>query len=266
MSTRRMLLSLGCAVAFAAGVAGAQDLVGPVPPAESGGPVVSARESLALGPSRKAADATGGPAPESLFKSATRTGAALGGVLALAFAGAWLTKRIAKSRGGLVMALGAGGRAPSGVLLVLGRYPAGPGQQFVLLKLERRILLLSQSQRRGRGATGGFQTLCEITDPEEVASILQQTNDESEQSLTKRFSSLLHRAETEVDDAVGESRRHERGAGGDSLELLDDQPLPHEQILRQRLDRYRQIDSMAGAANRAEWPTPEVPGRGGRPW
>ena len=68
-----------------------------------------------------------------------------------------------------MLALGPAGRAPSGVLEVLGRYPAGRGTLLILLRLDRRVLLVAQSG--GRTGTG-MTTLCEIDDPASVASLL----------------------------------------------------------------------------------------------
>jgi hypothetical protein len=94
-----------------------------------------------------------------------------------------------RGAGGLLGALGPGGHAPSGVLEVLGRYPVGRGATLVLLKMDRRILLLCQNNSRAGG--GAMTTLAEVRDPEEVASILLKTRDEEGNSLARRFESLL---------------------------------------------------------------------------
>ena len=86
--------------------------------------------------------------------------------------------------GGLASQIGAGGRAPSGVLEVLGRFPVARGQTLVLLKMDRRILLL------GMG-TAGFSTLAEITDPDEVASLLVKTRDDEGETLAAKFNAML---------------------------------------------------------------------------
>ena len=102
----------------------------------------------------------------------------LAGVLAMIAACGYAFRVASAKSGGLMGAIGAGGRAPSGVLSVLGRYPVSRGSTLVLLKVDRRVLLISQSSSRTGGV--GMQTLCEITDPEEVASILIKTRDEEE--------------------------------------------------------------------------------------
>jgi len=92
--------------------------------------------------------------------------------------------RSARGVGGLRGQLGAGGRSPSGLLQVLGRYPVARGQTLVLLKLDRRVLLLCQTQ-------SAFSPLAEVTEPDEVASILRQSRDAEEESLSSRFNALL---------------------------------------------------------------------------
>lgn len=99
-------------------------------------------------------------------------------------------RRAARASGGLVASLGAGGRAPAGLLEVLGRYPVGMGQTLVLLKIDRRVLLLAQS-RTGRLGGASFTTLAEFTDPDEVASLLVHARDEAGESLAQRFRAAL---------------------------------------------------------------------------
>jgi len=154
-----------------------------------------ATESLPLGvASQGEADGTQRGA-SGVGWGAGSSGAAIGMlavVLALAMGSALLVRWLAKLRGGLASELGAGGRAPSGVLEVLGRYPVGRGQSLVLLRLDKRVLLLSQSVG-GRRSSGGFETLCEVDDPEQVASLLMQTRDAEGESLSERFNSALRR-------------------------------------------------------------------------
>jgi flagellar biogenesis protein FliO len=75
-------------------------------------------------------------------------------VIGLIVALAAVARGIIKNKGGLVGAMGAGGRAPSGVLEVLGRYPVARGSTLVLLKLDRRVLLLAQSRGGKLGGAG----------------------------------------------------------------------------------------------------------------
>lgn len=125
---------------------------------------------------------------DSWIGSGVRTAGALAVVVGLIAGAGLLVRKAAKAQGGLLAELGPGGRAPSGLLQVLGRYPVGRGATLVLLKLDRRILLLSQA---GGKAGGAMTTLCEITDPEEVASILVKSRDEEGESLAQKFQAIL---------------------------------------------------------------------------
>ncbi len=124
-------------------------------------------------------------------------------VLALIGATAWVIKRASRN-GTLMSALGAGGRAPAGILEVLGRYPISAGCTLVMLKVDRRILLISQTGKGRAGLFGGrmggemtMQTLSEITDPEDVASILIKVQDDESRAANERFQGLLGQAERE---------------------------------------------------------------------
>jgi flagellar biogenesis protein FliO len=138
------------------------------------------------------------PKAASTGGGAIRTVLSLGLVLGLiALAGA-VFKRFLAPRLGLAASLGGAGRSPAGLLEILGRYPVGSGGALVLLKLDRRILLLSQ-QRAGRvglrSGGGGFTPLCEITEPEELASILAKAREASGESISSKFRSLLGKFE-----------------------------------------------------------------------
>ena len=79
--------------------------------------------------------------------------------------------------------LGAAGR-PSGVIEILARYPVGKGQTLLLLKLARRILLVHQHGN-------SMQTLTEVSDPDEVASLLGRIQSGSSERDAPRFRNLL---------------------------------------------------------------------------
>jgi len=160
-----------------------------------------------------------------------RTAASLGAVVVVILAVGAAARALARRSGGLMQALGPGGRAPSGLLQVLGRYPLGRGQMLVLLKLDRRVLLVSQSP----GAKGaGMHTLCEITDPEEVASILMLTADSEGRSLTARFREMVSGFESSHESA-------ERALAPVVVESSPREPLPRDALgsLRSRLDTLR---------------------------
>ena len=117
-----------------------------------------------------------------------RTAGALVMVVAVILLIAGFVRKLAGRSNGLMHALGAGGRAPSGLLQVLGRYPVGRGQTLILLRLDRRVLLLCQSV----GAKGaGMRTLCEVTDPDEVASLLLHAADAEGRSISAKFRDMV---------------------------------------------------------------------------
>jgi flagellar biogenesis protein FliO len=150
-----------------------------------------------------------------------QTGLSLGAVLALALGAGWVIRSIAKRNSALGASLGAGGRSPAGILEILGRYPVGRGSTLILLKLDRRILLLSQTAA-GRLGGGGFSTLAELTDPEEVASILVKARDQDGDSMAERFRSMLSRFDQGHDEAeTAAGRRSHTSAGGDTAEVWD---------------------------------------------
>lgn len=144
-----------------------------------------AREGLALG-----APARSDPAVRPVSKPGlmdhwlVRTAGALALVVGLMVACKKFFVRLSLGSGGVASQFGPGGKAPSGVLEILGRYPVARGHTLVLLKMDRRVLLLGHSAQ-------GFQTLSEMTDADEVASLLVKTRDEEGESMTARFNALL---------------------------------------------------------------------------
>lgn len=227
-----------------------------VPAAKSPAPSVTELRPLGA-PGRALPKGPAGAAKPQVSGSAwiLQTSISLGAVIALALAAGWVLRSLARKNGGLRASLGAGGRAPAGVLEILGRYPVGRGATLVLLKLDRRVLLLAQSAT-GRLGGSGFSMLSEITDPEEVASILVKTRDDDGDSMAERFRSMLGRHDRDLQEITGDGgtaggRRVQSGSGGDSAEVWDTargtipivdltrQPGPEEQgaavTLRRRL-------------------------------
>ncbi|MDX2130568.1 MAG: hypothetical protein SFY69_00775 [Planctomycetota bacterium] len=150
-----------------------------------------------------APDAAGAETPPASGASWVRVALACGTVVGLICLAGWGVRRVA-ARGGLVGALGPGGKSPSGVLEVLGRYPVARSCTLVLLKLDSRVLLLSHTAGRS-GA--GMQTLCEIADPEQVASILLKTRDDEGSTLARKFQEVLTREHGTFDRAAGQASR-----------------------------------------------------------
>ncbi|MEQ9095494.1 MAG: flagellar biosynthetic protein FliO [Phycisphaerales bacterium] len=129
----------------------------------------------------------------------TRSLASVAMVIGLILVLAAVARFVSRRTGSVAAMLGPGGRAPSGVLEVLARYPVGRGQVLVLLRIDRRVLLLSQSLAAKGGA---FTTLAQFDDPSEVAAILRQTRDETSESVSARFRQALERFQGQ--DAMGD--------------------------------------------------------------
>jgi flagellar biogenesis protein FliO len=173
------------------------------------GPAGGDVEARGLGPARAAAVESrpitpmpGGDRESAVASGAWRTALSLGGVLTLIVAGGSLLRRWARSTGSLAASAGPGGRAPAGILEILGRYPVARGQTLLLLKIERRVLLVCQSAG-WRGSTGGINVLAQIDDPEEVASILLKSRDSQSEALARRFEATLRAFEDRMDAPTG---------------------------------------------------------------
>lgn len=154
-----------------------------------------------MGATKPAAPGKGEPAkaPASLASSTLQVSLALSGVVGMIVVAGVAIRKVARRGGGFFAAIGPGGRSPSGVLEVLGRFPLGRGGTLVLLKLDRRVLLVSMGVGR---FSGGMNTLCEITDPDEVASLLLRTRDEAGESIAKQFAGLLQREDEHAGKAL----------------------------------------------------------------
>jgi flagellar biogenesis protein FliO len=169
-----------------------------------------AAEHRSLGPVRKPAaraattvarDADAAARAGTASQAMTTVGALIL-VVALILAAASVFRRLARQHGSLAGGFSAGGRSPAGLLSVLGRYPIAGGQTLVLLKVDRRVLLLSQTRSGRFGASVNLSTLCEITEAEDVASILTKANDEDGRSLAKTFERVLRDSEKQTDRAL----------------------------------------------------------------
>jgi flagellar biogenesis protein FliO len=121
-----------------------------------------------------AKNATRPPADTGGF-GAARVAMALGAVIALILLMRWVARRFFGAAGP--------GRSTRAVQ-VLSRSPVTPRQQLVVLRVGRRLLVV---------ADGGAQmsTLTEITDPDEVASLIGQLQDDHTDRAGKSFGSLF---------------------------------------------------------------------------
>lgn len=174
------------------------------------------RQRPAAGGEEKAATADGAngravaPARPSTAAEATRVGAALAAVLGLIFFLRWAARRLYK--------VPVTGR-PSGAVQVLSRTVLSPKQQLVLLQVGRRVLVV---------ADGGAQmsALCQITEPDEVASLVGQLRTEKESAGNKAFGSLFgrmrRRFEPEPPEAdLSEPFVEDPGKRGARLDITD---------------------------------------------
>jgi flagellar biogenesis protein FliO len=232
---RAFVLAVASLAVFASSV-----VAGPQPPSTEQKSLVPPSSRTSPGTSGESLPLRSTSEPK-LGGSTLQTVAALGGVVTLILIAGVVVKRVARRGGGLLGALGPGGRAPSGLMEILGRYPVGRGATLVLLKMDRRILLLCQGGGKLGGA--GMTTLSEITDPEEVASILLKTRDEEGDSMARRFQSVLRGEEqtaAEVLDPPAPPRSAAAITGPDSFELTQARA-KHKPTasIRTRLDSLR---------------------------
>jgi len=130
------------------------------------------------GSESKGSDGLAGWLPEGA-EEIMRTGGALATVIGVLMLCVYFVRRSGA-------AIPGGGR-PSGVLEILARYPVGRGQRLVLLKVDRRILLLHQSG-------GEMSTLCEIADEDDVASLLARIESGQRERSGGRFQKALQKA------------------------------------------------------------------------
>lgn len=169
------------------------------------------RDTRPLGPYRASARPTSGEtqANDSGAVGERRAGrlgigqvmGALGFVLALILVLFRAIRHGARAKGGLIGAAGAGGKSPAGVLSILARYPIGRGQTLLLMKLDRRVLLVAQTA--GARGSASLATLTELTDPEEIASLCAKCGDDADR---RRFQAELSKFDDDADEAMSSAR------------------------------------------------------------
>lgn len=188
-------------------------------PGEASAPL----ESRTLGPvpaETEALPESGDESPAFGWPAMARTGLALALVVGLILVLAWVYERSTRARRGLTGA--AGGRSPAGLIELLARYPLGPRQSLVLLKFDRRVLLLNQTAPRGGPMV--TTTLCELTDPEDVASVLVKVRDADGESINRAFRDAMERADQDTGARLGE---HETTADPRFGAAVEPKPTPH---------------------------------------
>jgi len=135
----------------------------------------------------------GSPGERSLAAGASRgfmdellpTGVALGATLL-----AIVLARSAARRFGTRLT---GGKRPQGVVEVLARYPVARGQQVVLLKVGRRVIVAHQGAQ-------GMQTLSEFAGEAEVADLLARCEEGARAASPFSFDALLRKSDRAFDD------------------------------------------------------------------
>jgi flagellar biogenesis protein FliO len=98
----------------------------------------------------------------------------------------------------------------SQVIRVLSRSVLAPKQQFLLLQVGKRLIVVGDS-----GAS--MNALAEITDPQEVASLVGQLASESASSSSSAFGAIFGRASNEftpADETPAHENSEEPSAGG----------------------------------------------------
>jgi flagellar biogenesis protein FliO len=101
------------------------------------------------------------------------------------------------------------GRGQSRVVEVLSRSPLAPKQQVMLLRVGRRLIVVGDSGSQ-------MNTLCEISDPDEVAGLVGQLREEKTMAAAA-FGSLFGRFNRRY-----EAPAEDREAGGAVSELRDE--------------------------------------------
>jgi flagellar biogenesis protein FliO len=146
-------------------------------------------EHQPLGPAR--ASTTPAQPPRAKASIASTLGP-LAGVVGLIVAAAWGFKRFARRSGSLTF--GAVGKSPAGIVSILGRYPISRGMSLVLLRVDRRVLVLAQTA----GRSPSMSTLCEISGEDDVASILAKAM--SSDGAAAAFRGMVSRAQHDLDN------------------------------------------------------------------
>jgi len=164
----------------------AQEAVPYVPPARA----ETAPRLLGTGEAEPTLGDAAAAADKPWWEEMGQTLAALGIVLALIMVLAFVYTRLSRSSGSLMTS--SSGKSPAGLIEVLARYPVGPRQTLMLLKFDRRVLLVTQTSPRS--GPEQMTTLCELTDPEDVASVLVKVRDGAGDSMNDAFRAAMDRA------------------------------------------------------------------------
>lgn len=97
---------------------------------------------------------------------------------------------------------------------ILSRLPMGPKQQLMLIKVGRRVILVGNSG-------GQMNSLCQITDPDELAQLIGQVEGEKTPvPISGPFASLFKKREKEFEPSREEIERAEPTEEDDQIAQL----------------------------------------------
>lgn len=224
IGSRAEPMAVPAEVSAAARVAG-QNATAKVDAVKSDGQVAGSRAVIEKTPLGKpvvtgAADGTTGQAtPASLGGGAVRTATALIAVLMLLLGCALLVKWMGRkgylpsNMGGGMLGAGSGqARAVPGLVEILARYPVAGGGTLVVMKFDRRVLLINQMRSKGWRGPTEMTTLCELTSAEDVASVLLRTRAEEDSKRAAEFEAALRREDELMVREVSQEASARRGA------------------------------------------------------
>ncbi|MEY4119308.1 MAG: hypothetical protein RLZZ116_2636 [Planctomycetota bacterium] len=182
-NARRTTLSIMCALACAFGCTAfalAQDR----PLFPQGAPSATAREEGSAQGGRESGSLASGGVTRSLTQELLPTGLALGATLLVIV----LARSAIKRFGGKLP----GARRPQGVVEVLARYPIARGQQVVLLKVGRRVIVTHQGAQ-------GMQALSEFSAEADVADLIARCEAGERAKSPFSFDALLRQSDKSFD-------------------------------------------------------------------
>ncbi|MEM6551908.1 MAG: flagellar biosynthetic protein FliO [Planctomycetota bacterium] len=162
------------------------------------GALTTATEALLIGPEDAAGSGSGW-----MLNTMTALGVVLGIVLLIRWGYARLGGKVVG--GGLFGLGGRSGVAGPAVVEVLSRSMIAPRNHVLLLRVGGRVLVVSDS-------SAGTRTLCEVTDPVEVADLMQAVEASKPTSATGGFGKVLSGVsagyEPDVSETGGDEGEH----------------------------------------------------------
>ena len=220
------------AICFAFGpssVASAESAPAPTPPAAP--IVVDAHAGKTIHRDNPQAIPTGKPAavPTSSYQfDSGQVIVALAGVIGLIFA----LRQIGRHYFPAAIASGR-----SGAVKVLARCPLAPRQQVLLIQIGRRIVVASDCASQ-------ISSLCQITDPDEVAALIGQIQQEKIGSGVSPFTSWFKRAGDVYEDekvSPAEMNRTNMDMANADMAGIETNEMPDAASIRQLTEKVRDV-------------------------